>query len=580
MTEPRPEVSRLILVGQDCGALPVDDDVVPHCALVLPEACLDLLDGFQGYASRDVVLDKSLTWSNHTRFSAFLERLARIENLRVAVNGGDLKQDWHEPLLQHYFDGRLFISPVERITAKKLLEKAPMRGLTNVGFLRRVVFEKVRDGGLVYLHDCGLELEAAEEYSPEGTSYLAAALRKRNIFACSNYASSKPALRAFYGRSALSSLSYQPLISVIIPVYKVEDFILETVDSLARQTIKDFEVIFVDDGSPDRAIELLESVVIEGASFVFHRQENQGVSAARNVGLELARGRYIAFLDADDLFTEDALERRLGILEGGGYTICGGRTEIIDQDSMPLGLTVGRTDPVAYRQCWQPPFQLSTVMGRAEVLKRQRFVERSVLAEDWAYMADLLKEGWQIGPCGDEPVSLYRWHRGSYTQTQRRTIYVASIRVLDDLHKGVKDIKVEPKDPEEMVMNRSHLRSARVRRANTAFFWNALVGGDEAFHWEIIDEMNAIELDHQLKIDDTFFETIAVRALVLPYQSAELHHAILARAEYLVEACRALKPTPTNQAYLTALLKFLTRIGQEAAEVGEGRETGAAETEP
>jgi glycosyltransferase involved in cell wall biosynthesis len=105
-----------------------------------------------------------------------------------------------------------------------------------------------------------------------------------------------------------------PVVSVIIPAYMAAPYIQETLQSVFAQTFEQFEVIIVNDGSPDTAE--FEAVVAPFRSRVIYlKQENRGVSAARNRGLSLARGEYVAFLDSDDIWEPDYLEVQLGFLE-------------------------------------------------------------------------------------------------------------------------------------------------------------------------------------------------------------------------------------------------------------------------
>lgn len=97
-------------------------------------------------------------------------------------------------------------------------------------------------------------------------------------------------------------------ISVIIPAYNSQQFIAETLDSLLRQTLKDIEVIIVNDGSTDDTQKIIDEYAEKNSIFVPFVQENAGVSAARNFGLEKATGEYVVFLDADDYFSDSSLE--------------------------------------------------------------------------------------------------------------------------------------------------------------------------------------------------------------------------------------------------------------------------------
>ncbi len=102
-----------------------------------------------------------------------------------------------------------------------------------------------------------------------------------------------------------------PLVSIIIPVYNGERYVAEAIESAVSQTYRPIEIIVIDDGSTDetkRVVERFENDV------VYRYQINQGSSAARNTGVALANGEYLAFLDADDVWMSEKLERQMPVL--------------------------------------------------------------------------------------------------------------------------------------------------------------------------------------------------------------------------------------------------------------------------
>lgn len=106
-----------------------------------------------------------------------------------------------------------------------------------------------------------------------------------------------------------------PKVSVIVPVYNVQNYLRECLDSVANQTIRDIEIICVNDGSRDGSGAILDEYAAKDSRFVVVHQENAGQSVARNRGLDLARGEFVSFLDSDDYFEYDMLEKALPILE-------------------------------------------------------------------------------------------------------------------------------------------------------------------------------------------------------------------------------------------------------------------------
>ena len=100
----------------------------------------------------------------------------------------------------------------------------------------------------------------------------------------------------------------RPVVSVVVPVYNTEPFLAECLHSLEKQTLTDIEIILVNDGSTDNSGRLLREYAGKDARFVYVEQENQGLSAARNTGMEHASGHYLAFLDSDDWLVPNATE--------------------------------------------------------------------------------------------------------------------------------------------------------------------------------------------------------------------------------------------------------------------------------
>lgn len=121
-----------------------------------------------------------------------------------------------------------------------------------------------------------------------------------------------------------------PEISVIVPFYNVEEYLAECLDSIVAQTYGDFEVLLVDDGSPDGSRRIAEEYVAADDRFRLTTRENGGLGAARNTGVREARGRYLTFVDSDDLLPPAALGVLVGSAHGTGSDIVVGSVDRFD----------------------------------------------------------------------------------------------------------------------------------------------------------------------------------------------------------------------------------------------------------
>ena len=106
-------------------------------------------------------------------------------------------------------------------------------------------------------------------------------------------------------------MTERPLISVIVPIYGVEKYLEQCLDSILNQTYRHLEIILIDDGSPDRCGEICDRYASQDTRIQVIHQTNQGLSAARNVGMDMATGEYISFIDSDDYIVPQYYEKML-----------------------------------------------------------------------------------------------------------------------------------------------------------------------------------------------------------------------------------------------------------------------------
>ena len=125
----------------------------------------------------------------------------------------------------------------------------------------------------------------------------------------------------------------KPLISVIVPIYKVEKYLAICVDSLLRQSYGNLEVILVDDGSPDECPAICDKYQNKDNRIKVIHKKNGGLSDARNVGLDIAQGEYVAFVDSDDFVDEDYIYKLYNALQQNRTSIAVCGIQIIDESN-------------------------------------------------------------------------------------------------------------------------------------------------------------------------------------------------------------------------------------------------------
>ena len=168
-------------------------------------------------------------------------------------------------------------------------------------------------------------------------------------------------------------------VSVIVPCYNVERFVAQSLTSVREQTISSFEVLVVDDGSTDATRERVQVACDADARFHLLAKPNGGVSSARNLGLEHARGQFVAFLDADDYWHTRQLELHIAHLANRpavAVSFCA--TQFVDEEGHLLHVRVPALQNLDdyYLYCRNPLTNGSVGVFRREVFEKHRFDER------------------------------------------------------------------------------------------------------------------------------------------------------------------------------------------------------------
>lgn len=182
------------------------------------------------------------------------------------------------------------------------------------------------------------------------------------------------------------------LVSIITPVYNGEAYIKETIESVQRQTYTNWEMILIDDASSDHSEEIIRNMAEKDARLRYYKNEfNLGVAESRNRAIELAEGRYIAFLDSDDLWKEEKLKSQIDFMKKSNTAFCYTACDIIDA----MGNMAGKVRNVPTKVNYKQLLKGNVIPCLTVVLDRSRFANISMPKighEDYATWLTLLRE--------------------------------------------------------------------------------------------------------------------------------------------------------------------------------------------
>ncbi|MGQ0620475.1 MAG: glycosyltransferase family 2 protein [Panacagrimonas sp.] len=178
-----------------------------------------------------------------------------------------------------------------------------------------------------------------------------------------------------------------PLVTVIIATLNRAQLVPEAIKSVQAQTMSDFEIIVVDDGSSDGTSDVVRAIG-DPRIRVLRHESRRGLSAGRNTGLREARGTWVGFLDDDDRWHPDKLERQLAVSEDCVGVVCG---YWLPYKRKRLVVDVGHIGLNHLRK--GNPFSSSGIVARTDVAKKLGFDETLVRAEDWEFLVRLIAQG-------------------------------------------------------------------------------------------------------------------------------------------------------------------------------------------
>lgn len=189
------------------------------------------------------------------------------------------------------------------------------------------------------------------------------------------------------------------LVSVIVPAYNCEKFIGETIASVLAQTYKNWEMIIVDDCSSDHTRDIvLNSAKQDSRIKYYFLQHNSGAAVARNTAMEHAEGEYMAFLDSDDIWVPDKLEKQLSFMKENDVAFSSTSYELIDEDSKLLGkVRLARPLTDYKRMLYSNVLGNSTVMYSVRKLGKFKIPDIRKRNDYVLWLAILKKEKYAVG---------------------------------------------------------------------------------------------------------------------------------------------------------------------------------------
>lgn len=258
-----------------------------------------------------------------------------------------------------------------------------------------------------------------------------------------------------------------PEVSVVIPAYNAAAYVGQAIESVLAQTFGDLEILVIDDGSTDGT----ERVVRANPGVRYHRQDNRGVAVARNHGIAEARGRYAAFLDADDLWLPHKLERQLGALRASpSCRVCYSPFFAVDPHLREIGLVHGPRVGSALEDL----LRFGNVVGTPSTV----IGERTLLEDAGGFDPDLsFCADWDLWirlaartefACVDEPLVRYRRHPGNMSRDVA-LLERESVRTLEKafampgLPRALRARRRSALGRNQMVLAGSYFRAGRYR---------------------------------------------------------------------------------------------------------------------
>ena len=242
--------------------------------------------------------------------------------------------------------------------------------------------------------------------------------------------------------SPQEKLPATPLVTVSMPAFNSERYIAEAIESILAQTYENFELIIVDDGSTDRTREIVERYSDPRIIKIFSDQ-NRGLITTRNLIASIAKGKYLALLDADDRAFPERLQLQVDFLESNAADICGADHWTLNQANGEMKRSKQRHTDSDIRALLSicSPLCNPAIMGRLEIFKQFPYKSSYMHAEDYCLWTEIALAGYRFANI-EKKLIVYRLHSTqtsvNYLQAARNVFSQAQARYLQTL--GIPDV--------------------------------------------------------------------------------------------------------------------------------------------
>lgn len=214
----------------------------------------------------------------------------------------------------------------------------------------------------------------------------------------------------------------EALVSIVMPAYNCEKYVVEAINSVLAQTHKNWELLALDDGSSDNTLQIIEDFSQKDSRLkALPNGKNMGVSATRNRGIELAAGEWIAFLDSDDMWEPEKLEKQFEIVDKEAAEFLFSGSSYINEEGEPFKGIFEVPEKVTYKK-----LRNQNVISCSSVLVKKKYfenikMEKDEMHEDYAVWLRILKLG-IIAFGVNEPLLIYRISRNSKSGNKMKTV--------------------------------------------------------------------------------------------------------------------------------------------------------------